>query len=130
MAHTLDVASGAMSRNTALADTLSGGAAADVLRGDDFSNLIVGNGGADRLYGGLGTDMLSGGGGRDIFVFDTKLNKKTNLDKVTDFFVKDDRIWLDNEYMPKLGRAGLKRSRTSSARRSSPSTRPRTATIT
>ena len=106
VAHTLDVASGAMSRNTALADTLSGGAAADVLRGDDFTNLIVGNGGSDRLYGGLGTDMLSGGGGRDIFVFDTKLNKKTNLDKVTDFFVKDDGIWLDNKYMPKLGRAG------------------------
>jgi Tol biopolymer transport system component len=106
VAHTIDVASGTMSRNTNLADTLAGGAAADVLKGDGFTNLILGNDGADTLYGGLGKDMLSGGRGRDIFVFDSKLNKKTNLDKVTDFFVKDDTIWLDNKYMAKLGRNG------------------------
>ena len=90
VAHTLDVASGAMSRNTALADTLSGGAASDVLRGDGFTNLIVGNAGADRLYGGLGTDMLSGGAGRDIFVFDTKLEQE-NQPRQGDGFLRQGR---------------------------------------
>jgi hypothetical protein len=39
-------------------------------------------------------------------VFDTRPNKATNLDRIVDFRVKDDTIWLDNKYMPKLGKAG------------------------
>ena len=46
---------------------------------------------------------MSGGKGRDVFVFDTRANKKTNLDKVTDFSVKDDTVWLDNKYF-KVGK--------------------------
>ena len=37
-------------------------------------------------------------------MFDTKLNKKTNLDKIADFNVKDDSIWLDNAIFKKLGK--------------------------
>ncbi|WP_210496264.1 M10 family metallopeptidase [Microvirga antarctica] len=74
---------------------------------------LVGRSGVDRLTGGsgndtlsgrLGNDILTGGAGKDIFIFDTKPNRKTNLDKITDFSVKDDTIWLDNKYMSKLGK--------------------------
>ncbi|MGO4574405.1 calcium-binding protein, partial [Microvirga sp. 2TAF3] len=37
-------------------------------------------------------------------MFDTKPNKKTNLDTITDFNVKDDTIWLDNAVFKKLGK--------------------------
>ncbi|MBM6581367.1 hypothetical protein ILT44_14320 [Microvirga sp. BT689] len=75
-------------RGTASADRLSGGTSKDV------------------LYGGLGRDTLTGGAGEDIFVFDTKPNKKSNLNKIVDFSVKDDTIWLDNAVFTKLGKAG------------------------
>ena len=38
----------------------------------------------------MGNDVLTGGSGRDAFVFDTKPNKKRNVDKITDFNVKND----------------------------------------
>ena len=42
-----------------------------------------------NCFGGAGKDNLTGGGGRDAFVFDTSLNKRTNVDKITDFNVSD-----------------------------------------
>lgn len=39
-------------------------------------------------------------------MFDTKPNKATNLDKLADFNVKDDTIWLDNAVFRKLGKKG------------------------
>ena len=48
--------------------------------------------------------MLTGGAGQDVFVFDTKPNRKTNLDTIRDFSVKDDSIWLDNKVFKKLGK--------------------------
>jgi Ca2+-binding RTX toxin-like protein len=41
-----------------------------------------------------------------VFVFDTTLNKRTNLDKIVDFKVRDDSIWLDNAIFTKLGTSG------------------------
>ena len=80
---------------TAAADRLVGGAGRDTLGGG------VGN---DTLFGGLGSDALTGNAGRDIFVFDTKTNKKTNVDRIKDFSVKDDTIWLDNAVFTKIGK--------------------------
>jgi serralysin len=36
-------------------------------------------------------------------VFDTRLNKRTNVDKISDFRYQDDSIYLDNKYFTKLG---------------------------
>ena len=76
-------------------DVLIGGSGRDTLRGGD---------GDDRLYGKGGKDLLVGGAGKDTFVFDTKPNKKTNLDTISDFTLKQDCIWLDNKVFTKLGK--------------------------
>jgi Ca2+-binding RTX toxin-like protein len=97
----------------AFANTLTGGAGANRLNagiGNDTVNglagidILKGEAGNDKLYGGLGRDLLYGSSGRDIFVFDTKANKATNLDKIMDFNVRDDTIWLDNKYFSKIGK--------------------------
>ena len=60
--------------------------------------------GNDILRGGLGHDRLTGGDGHDTYVFETRLNKRTNYDTVVDFNVRDDGIWLDNAVFRTLGR--------------------------
>lgn len=79
-----------------LNDTLIGGAGRDKLSGGLGDDRIFGNGGMDTLNGGLG---------HDVFVFDTK-PAKTNIDRITDFVVKDDSIWLDNAVFHALGKKG------------------------
>jgi serralysin len=74
-----------------------------------INDVVLGTGGDDYLYGGLGIDRSTGGSGKDIFVFDTKLNKKTNLDRIADYNVKDDTIWLDNAVFKKLGKGTLQK---------------------
>lgn len=76
------------------------------IKGTGGKNNLVGKDGNDKFYGGLGNDTLTGKGGIDIFVFNTKLNKTTNKDKITDFSVRDDVIWLDNKIFKKLGSRG------------------------
>ncbi|AWM87608.1 hypothetical protein C4E04_13265 [Microvirga sp. 17 mud 1-3] len=76
--------------------SLRGTARVDRLTGADGHDVLKGLSGHDRLYGGAGKDVLYGGAGQDIFVFDAKFNKKTNLDKIADFTVKDDTLWLEN----------------------------------
>jgi Ca2+-binding RTX toxin-like protein len=78
----------------------------NVLKGNAFANTLKGNGGNDKLYGMLGNDKLYGGAGRDTFVFDTRLNKTKNVDKIYDFKSRDDSFHLDNAIFTKLGRAG------------------------
>ncbi|MBM1169814.1 calcium-binding protein [Microvirga arabica] len=115
-------------RDTVLASTsyaLSAGAEIEVLKltgvlsrasasltGSNTANEIVGHvgrttikagSGNDKIYGGLGNDSLWGQSGRDIFVFDTRPNKSTNVDRVYDFRSKDDSIYLDNKYFTNLG---------------------------
>jgi Tol biopolymer transport system component len=110
----VDVAVGQMARDTALIDTLSGGAGVDRLDGDGYANRLVGHGGNDalsgaagddRLFRGAGKDVLTGGAGRDVFVFDAR-PQKANADKIRDYRVKDDAIFLDNAVFSKLGRKG------------------------
>ncbi|MBF9235698.1 hypothetical protein I2H38_20285 [Microvirga sp. BT350] len=83
-----------------------GSAGDDFLVGGTGKDNFNGGAGNDTLSGGLGNDTLTGGAGKDVFVFDTKLNAKNNLDKIVDFNVKDDTIWLDNAIFTKLGKKG------------------------
>jgi Ca2+-binding RTX toxin-like protein len=85
------------------------GIAALSLTGNAFGNSIVGNSGANRISGGLGNDVLNGGAGKDTFVFDSKPHAKTNRDIITDFTLKQDRIWLENKIFKKLGTKGTEK---------------------
>src|SRR5690606_26924014 len=78
----------------------------DVFVGTKGKNKLVGTDGDDIIKGGLGNDTLTGKGGKDAFVFNTKPNKKKNLDTIKDFKSKDDSIWLDNKIFKKLGKKG------------------------
>jgi hypothetical protein len=83
---------------------LTGTNGANVLKGNAAINTLKGQGGNDTIYGLAGNDKLYGGSGKDVFVFDTRPNKSTNVDKLYDFKSKDDSIWLDNAIFTKLGR--------------------------
>jgi Ca2+-binding RTX toxin-like protein len=85
-------------------EKLTGTAEAEKTYGGKGNDRINAGAGNDWLGGGIGNDVLTGGKGKDAFVFNTKLNKKTNLDKVTDFVIKDDSLYLDNAIFKKLGK--------------------------
>ena len=85
-------------------DRLDGGSENDLLHGGSGNDVILGGYGNDKLYGSSGIDTLYGQSGKDIFVFNTKPSKKANLDRIADFNVKDDTIWLDNAIFKKLGK--------------------------
>ncbi len=62
--------------------------------GTSGADKMIGTSGADKLLGLQGNDTLTGGRGKDAFVFNTKLNAKSNVDAITDFNVKDDTVHL------------------------------------
>jgi serralysin len=74
---------------------------------------LFGEAGNDRLYGGLGNDRLTGGAGQDVFVFDSALgrtntlNKRLNLDTLTDFSVADDTIHLAKSVFKGITKRGV-----------------------
>jgi Ca2+-binding RTX toxin-like protein len=87
---------------------LIGNALDNSITGNKGKNTINGGGGNDKVNGGLGNDNLTGSTGKDAFLFTTKLgtsktDRKVNFDKVADFLVKDDSLWLDNAIFKKLG---------------------------
>ncbi|MGO4705900.1 cadherin domain-containing protein, partial [Microvirga sp. 2MCAF38] len=84
-------------------DILRGNLGNDALYGGLGKDQLFGDAGNDTIYGGAGNDLLTGGSGKDIFAFDTKLGK-TNVDKIVDYGVKDDSVWLDNAIFKKLGK--------------------------
>jgi len=65
----------------------------DAYKGTGFADKVDLGNGDDTLNGAGGNDTLTGGKGKDAFVFDTALGPN-NLDKITDFSVKDDTIHL------------------------------------
>ncbi len=99
-------------KGTSASDRSYGGSGPDTLEGGQGADLLKGGGGKDKLLGGLGRDILFGGSGRDVFVFDTKLNKSTNVDRIADFKVSDDSINLDNAIFKKIGTGTYARPKT------------------
>jgi Ca2+-binding RTX toxin-like protein len=65
--------------------------------------VLAGENGNDTIYGAQSNDQLTGRGGKDVFVFDTKLNKRKNVDGISDFWSKDDSIYLENKIFKTLG---------------------------
>ncbi|WP_445505202.1 hypothetical protein [Microvirga sp. G4-2] len=90
----------------ALSNVIKGNTGANRIIGNAGNDKLYGNGGNDKLYGSTGNDVLTGGTGKDAFVFHTKPNAQTNLDKIVDFNPADDTIWLDNAVFTKLGNVG------------------------
>ncbi|WP_052002668.1 glycosyl hydrolase [Microvirga sp. BSC39] len=91
---------------TSKKDKMVGGSEHNEFKGRAGNDVLSGKGGNDRLWGSTGNDTLTGGAGEDVFAFDTKPNKKANLDTITDFTVAEDSIWLDNKIFTKLGKKG------------------------
>ena len=93
-------------------NTLNGMEGDDILFGFGGGDVLNGGIGNDTLFGGQGKDILTGGAGRDVFVFDAKLartnaaNKAANLDRITDFSVRDDTIQLAKSVFTKLAKKG------------------------
>jgi serralysin len=86
--------------------TVRGTSGNDKLIGTRGQDLLNGGFGNDLIFGRLGSDVLIGGKGRDAFIFDTKPNARINLDRVKDFSVKNDSIYLDNAIFKALGKKG------------------------
>ncbi len=84
-------------------EVTAGSDGADVIVGGAGKDRLGGGAGNDRLAGGLGADVLTGRAGRDTFVVDRKLGP-SNVDRVTDFNVRDDSFHLDNAVFTKLGK--------------------------
>jgi Ca2+-binding RTX toxin-like protein len=100
-------ASREMTLGSAVNDVFWGGSGNDTLGGGGGNDIINGGAGNDRLNGGVGNDLLNGGLGKDVFIFNTKLNKSSNVDTIKSFLVKDDAMWLDNAIFKKLGSGSL-----------------------
>ena len=84
-------------------DKLYGDAGNDKLYGGAGIDYLYGGSGNDKLYGGAGNDKLWGGSGKDAFVLDSKPHKTQNVDRIYDFNVKYDSIYLENSYF-KVGK--------------------------
>jgi RTX calcium-binding nonapeptide repeat (4 copies) len=92
------------------ANTLRGLSGNDVLKAAAGNDTLKGDAGSDKLYGGLGNDKLYGGtgSGKDVFVFDTKLSKTKNVDRIYDFNTKYDSFQLEDKIFTKLGKGSSK----------------------
>lgn len=83
---------------------LTGSDIANEIYGHAGNNALKGQGGNDKIFGGSGNDKLYGGSGYDTFVFNTKPNTKSNVDRIYDFNPKYDSLQLENSIFTKLGK--------------------------
>jgi Ca2+-binding RTX toxin-like protein len=105
------VASVSYALTDGLENLVAAGAGSVILTGNAGRNAVIGNVGDNRLAGKSGNDVLTGGAGKDAFILDTRLgtsktDRVVNFDRITDFKVGQDKVWLDNAIFKKLGKAG------------------------
>ncbi|RAZ92507.1 calcium-binding protein [Mesorhizobium hawassense] len=79
------------------------------LTGNEFGQTIIGNNGDNKINGGGGSDLLKGYGGHDAFVFSTALGPN-NIDRIADFNVFQDKIYLDHTIFAGLQKGALSAS--------------------
>jgi Ca2+-binding RTX toxin-like protein len=91
-------------------DRLSGQSGSDRLAGYSGSDRLSGSGGDDWLNGGSGSDVLSGGPGLDAFVFSNQFGGPSDVDRITDFSVRDDTLWLSRRVFDEAGPLGRLKS--------------------
>lgn len=77
-----------------LDNVIFGNSSYNIILGGRGADRLDGGGGGDRLAGGPGNDVLIGGPGRDGFLFDAALDAAGNVDRILDYSVVDDTIWL------------------------------------
>lgn len=77
------------------------------LMGSATANTLAGNTGSNVLSGKGGHDTMIGGEGRDAFVFDTPLSRRSNVDRVLDFSVRDDTLRLDHRVFKEFDKPGF-----------------------
>ncbi|MFL6762264.1 MAG: SGNH/GDSL hydrolase family protein [Sphingomicrobium sp.] len=65
------------------------------LTGNEFEQIVRGNAGNNVIDGKAGADQLWGLAGKDTFLFSSTLGNG-NVDRIMDFNVRDDTIWLDH----------------------------------
>lgn len=87
--------------SSASVNIINGTSGSETLTGTAGVDQIGGSGGSDIISGKGGSDILAGGSGKDKFVFDTPLDG--SIDRITDFSLVDDYIYLDNAIFTKLG---------------------------
>jgi Ca2+-binding RTX toxin-like protein/cyclophilin family peptidyl-prolyl cis-trans isomerase len=83
----------------------SGNTLSNRITGNTAVNSLSGGSGNDTLDGGAGNDSLTGGAGLDTFRFSSALNS-SNVDRLLDFNVVDDRLELENAVFTKLTATG------------------------
>ena len=86
-------------------NSLTGNNGANLLLGGAGGDTIKGGAGNDRLYGEAGGDVLVGGAGFDRFLFNSAPGPG-NVDRILDFSVADDAIWLARYAFAGLGPNG------------------------
>jgi Ca2+-binding RTX toxin-like protein len=77
-----------------------------VLVSSESGGVLEGGDGDDTFYGSAGKDVFKGNFGRDSFVFDTRPNK-AKIDKIVDYNVRDDTIYLAKSAFAKLKKGHL-----------------------
>jgi len=82
-------------------DNLFGNSGDDILRGGVGNDVLSGGAGDDVLFGADGRDKMRGGDGQDVFLFrreiyaETKSDPRTDVTRIADFDLAQDRIVID-----------------------------------
>ena len=88
-----------------LDNVLTGNAGANYLDGGAGNDSLIGGAGNDTLTGGAGNDTLDGGAGADFFRFNSAPGTG-NIDRIMNFSVADDTIYLDLSVFTAFGKLG------------------------